>query len=197
MTSARLHGDGVQRKGIVIAGEQVGCQHLIVGRVVGLIQDAVIQPCAVGAGGEGSRPSNIGGDTVMPEETLQIHIGGVGNGDVVSHLISGQHRSVAALCDGNAQFSRLIIGGELNDLTGILQSYIKHLGGYLPIGGRGNLTNLIAGQRQGLTGSYAAGIGGNVVYNLAAAGIDDLIDSALQGVPGAVPVIALYSAAYL
>ena len=116
----------------------------------------------------------------MPVKTLQIHIGGVGYGDVVAHLISGKCGSVAAFGDGNTQFCSLIVGVELDDLSGVFQRHIKHLGRDLPIGGSGHLTDLIAGQRQGLAGRHTTGIGGDIVHDLAAAGIDDLIDSALE-----------------
>ena len=120
----------------------------------------------------------------MPVEALQIHIGGVGNGDVVAHLISGQHCSVAALGNGNAQLGSLIVSIELDDLTCVLQCHIKHLGGHLPIGRGGYLSNLIAGQRQGLTGCHTTGIGGDIVHDLAAAGIDDFINSTLERCAG-------------
>ena len=50
----------------------------------------------------------------------------------------------------------------------------------LPIGGRCDLPDLIAGQRQRLAGRNAPGIRCNVVHYLAAADIDDLINSALE-----------------
>lgn len=99
-----LHGNGVEGKGVVVAGQQIGGQHLIVCGIVGLIQDAVVQSGAVSAGSERGSPGNIGGNAVMPVKTLQIHIGGVGYGDVVAHLISGKYGSVAAFGDGNTQF---------------------------------------------------------------------------------------------
>ena len=55
-----------------------------------------------------------------------------------------------------------------------------HGGIELPIGGRCDLPDLIAGQRQRLAGRNAPGIRCNVVHYLAAAGIDDLINSALE-----------------
>lgn len=50
----------------------------------------------------------------------------------------------------------------------------------LPIGGRCDLSELIAGQRQRLAGRNAPGVRRDVVHHLAAAGIDDLINSALE-----------------
>ena len=50
----------------------------------------------------------------------------------------------------------------------------------LPIGRRCDLTDLIAGQRQRLAGRNAPGVRRDVVHHLAAAGIDDLINSALE-----------------
>ena len=55
-----------------------------------------------------------------------------------------------------------------------------HGGIELPIGRRCDLTDLITGQRQRLTGGNTSGIGRNVVHHLAAAGIDDFIDSTLE-----------------
>ena len=50
----------------------------------------------------------------------------------------------------------------------------------LPIGGRCDLSELIAGQRQRLAGRNAPGVRRDVVHHLAAAGIDDLVNSALE-----------------
>ena len=50
----------------------------------------------------------------------------------------------------------------------------------LPIGGRCDLSDLIAGQRQRLAGCNAPAVRRDVVHHLAAAGIDDLINSALE-----------------
>ena len=47
---ASLHGNGVEAEAVVIAGKQVARQHLIARVVVGLIENAIIEPCAVGAG---------------------------------------------------------------------------------------------------------------------------------------------------
>ena len=55
-----------------------------------------------------------------------------------------------------------------------------HGGIELPIGGRCDLSKLIAGQRQRLAGRNAPGVRRDVVHHLAAAGIDDLINSALE-----------------
>ena len=54
----------------------------------------------------------------------------------------------------------------------------------LPIGRRCDLTDLIAGQRQRLAGRNAPGVRRDVVHHLAAAGIDNLINSTLEGCSG-------------
>ena len=177
---AGLHGNGVESKAVIIACEQVARQHLITRVVIGLIENAVIEPRAVSAGGERRRTHHIVGNFIMPEEGLQRHVGGVGHRQIVAHGLACHDLRVAALGDADAEAGGLIIGRELDDLTGIFQRHIMHGGIELPIGGRCGLPDLIAGQRQRLAGCDAPGIRRNVVHYLAAAGIDDLINSALE-----------------
>ena len=56
----------------------------------------------------------------MPEEGVQGHIGGVGHGKIIAHLVPGQDLGVASIGDGDAQAGGLVIGRELDNLTGIL-----------------------------------------------------------------------------
>ena len=123
---AGLHGDGVEGKAVIIAGEQVARQHLIARVVIGLIENAVIEPCAVGAGGQRRGTSYIVGNFIVPEEGLQRHVGGIGHRQIITHGLARHDLCVAALGDGNAETGRLIIGRELDNLTGIFQRHIMH-----------------------------------------------------------------------
>ena len=49
---AGLHGNGVEAEAVVVAGEQVARKHLIARVAVGFVEDAVVEPRAVGAGGQ-------------------------------------------------------------------------------------------------------------------------------------------------
>ena len=104
-----LGGDSVQAKRVVAAGNQVGCQHLIDPGVVGLIENAVVEPGAVSASGEDGRPGRIGGNPVMPVKFAERHVAGVGDGEVIPHLAPGQRLGVASLGDGHAQVGGLVV----------------------------------------------------------------------------------------
>ena len=54
-----LHGNGVEAEAVVVAGEQVARQHLIARVAVGFVEDAVVEPRAVGAGGQRRGTSHI------------------------------------------------------------------------------------------------------------------------------------------
>lgn len=56
---AGLHGNGVEAEAVVVAGEQVARQHLIARVAVGFVEDAVVEPRAVGAGGQRRGTSHI------------------------------------------------------------------------------------------------------------------------------------------
>lgn len=58
----RLHGNGVEAEAVVVAGEQVARQHLIARVVIGFVEDTVVEPCAVSAGGERRGTRHIIGD---------------------------------------------------------------------------------------------------------------------------------------
>ena len=66
------------------------------------------------------------GNFIVPEEGFQRHVGGVGHRQIVAHGLACHDLCVAALGDGNAEAGRLIIGRELDDLTGIFQRHIMH-----------------------------------------------------------------------
>lgn len=176
----RLHGNGVEAEAVVVAGEQVARQHLIARVVIGFVEDTVVEPCAVSAGGERRGTRHIIGDLIVPEEGFQRHVGGIGHRQIVAHGLARHDLRVAALGDADAEAGGLIVGRELDDLTGIFQRHIMHGGIELPIGGRCDLSELIAGQRQRFAGRDAPGVRRDVVHHLAAAGIDDLINSALE-----------------
>ena len=139
-----LLGDCVKRKGVVVAGEQVGGQHLIIGLVVRLVEDAVVESGAVGACGQYGGRCSVGGDAVMPEETFQSDIAGIGDGKIIAHGVPSQHRGVAPLGNGHAQIGGLVIGRELDDLPGVFQRDIVNSGVHLPIGRRRDLLDLVA-----------------------------------------------------
>ena len=123
---AGLHGNGVEAEAVVVVGEQVGGQHLIAHVVVGLIENAVVEPRAVSAGGQRRGTSHIVRNFIVPEEGLQRHVGGVGHRQIVAHGLACHDLRVAALGDDDAETGRLIIGRELDDLTGIFQRHIMH-----------------------------------------------------------------------
>ena len=80
----------------------------------------------------------------MPVEALQIHIGGIGHGNVIPHLAPGQQLGVAPLGNGHPQDGGLIVIGQLDDLARIFQGHIKGLIGEPPIGRGGDLPELVA-----------------------------------------------------
>lgn len=123
---ACLHGNGVEAEAVVVACEQVARQHLIARVVIGFVKDTVIEPCAVGAGGKRRGASHIVGNFIVPEEGLQRHVGGIGHRQIVAHGLACHDLRVAALGDADAETGRLIIGRELDDLTGIFQRHIMH-----------------------------------------------------------------------
>lgn len=55
---------------------------------------------AVCSRGQYGGPCHIGGDTVVPEEDLQVHIAGVGDGEIIPHGTAGQQRGVAPFGKG-------------------------------------------------------------------------------------------------
>ena len=177
---AGLHGNGVQSEAVVVAGQQIGGQHLIVCHVVGLIQNPVSQAGAVSSGGQHRGIGDIGGDAVVPVEGLQRHIAGVRHRNVITHLAADHDLGIAPLGDGHAQRRGLVVGGELDDLACIFQRHIMDGGIQLPVRRSLDFTNLVAGQRKCLTGCDTPGIGGDVIHDLAAAGIDDLKDRTCQ-----------------
>ena len=141
---AGLHGDGIECKAVIVAGEQVGGQHLIARVVAGLIENAIVETCTVGTGGEHCGTSHIIGDFIMPEERLQRHIRGIGNRQVIAHGLTGHDLCVTPFGDGNAKICRLIVGGDFDDLTGIFQRYIMHGGVDLPERRRCDFADLVA-----------------------------------------------------
>ena len=112
--------------------------------VVGLIENAIVESRAVGAGGEHRGTRHIIGNLIMPEEGFQRHIGGVGDRQIIAHGLACHDLRVAALGDADAQLSRLIVGGQLDDLAGIFQRHIMHGGVNLPERRRCDLADLIA-----------------------------------------------------
>lgn len=123
---AGLHGNGVEAEAVVVAGEQVARQHLIARVAVGFVEDAVVEPRAVGAGGQRRGTSHIIGNFIVPEEGFQRHVGGVRHRQIVAHGLARHDLRVAALGDADAEAGGLIIGRELDDLTGIFQRHIMH-----------------------------------------------------------------------
>ena len=108
---AGLHGDGVQSEAVVVAGQQIGSQHLIVRHVVGLIQNPVSQAGAVCAGGQHRGIGDIGGNAVVPVEGFQRHIAGIGHRNVIAHLAVGHDLGIAPLGNGHAQRRGLVVKG--------------------------------------------------------------------------------------
>ena len=129
-----LRGDGVQGKRIVIGGQQVRGQNLVSGLVVGFVEDAVVEPGTVGTGGQCGCPGHIIRDLIVPEEIRQGYVGGVGHRQIVAHGLAGQHFGVAPLGDGHAQIGGLVVGADLDDLSGVLQRDVMDGGIYLPVG---------------------------------------------------------------
>ena len=177
---AGLHGNGVQSEAVVVAGQQIGGQHLIIRHVVGLIQNPVSQTGAVSSGGQHCGIGDIGGDAVVPVEGLQRHIAGVRHRNVITHLAAGHDLGIAPLGDGHAQRRGLVVGGELDDLACVFQRHVMDGGIELPVRGSLDFTNLVASQGQGFTGGHPTGIGSDVIHDFAAAGIDDLKDRTCQ-----------------
>ena len=116
----------------------------------------------------------------MPEEVLQVHIAGVCHRQVIAHGLAGQYGGVAPLGDGHAKVRRLVKGADLDDLSGKLQRHIMDGGIHLPVGRGGDLHDLIPPQGQRLGGGHAPGVRGDIIHNLAAALLDDLVDGALE-----------------
>ena len=141
---SRLHGNGVQGKRVVVGGQQIGRQHLICGLVVGFVENAVVEPGAVGAGGQGGGPSHIIRDFIVPVEILQGHVGGVCHRQIIAHGLAGQHLGIAPLGDGHTQIGWLVVGADLDNLAGVLQRDVMDGGIYLPVGRGCDFNHLIA-----------------------------------------------------
>lgn len=77
---ASLHGNCVQGEGIVVAGQKIRGQHLVAALIVGFIENPVVEPGAVGSGGQRSGPGHIIRNLVVPVEVFKGHIGSVGYG---------------------------------------------------------------------------------------------------------------------
>ena len=116
----------------------------------------------------------------MPEEGLQRHIGGVGNRQIIAHRLTRHDLRVAAFGDGDAQFDRLIISRELDDLSRVPKRHIKGFSREPIIGRSRYLADKIAAQRQGFGCCNASGVGGDIVHHLAAAFPYKLIGRSLE-----------------
>ena len=69
-------------------------------------------------------------------------------------------------------------------MTGILQRFIKNGAADLPIGRSSHLNDFVAAQRQRLGSGDTAGVGGDIIGHFSAAGLTDLVHSALEGCAG-------------
>lgn len=126
------------------------------------------------------------GQLVVPEEVFERDIGPVGNGEVIGHSAAGQHFLHAGLEDGHAELGGLIIGGELDDLSGIFQGHVKLLRRDLIISRCGNFAEDIAAQVQRRGRSNAVGVGGDIPDYLSAALTDNLENGSRKSGPRSV-----------
>ena len=82
---------GIQAQGVVVGSQQIAGQRPVVIQV-GLEGDLAVKPLVVGACGDAHCASRICGNAIMPEETVEGYIGGVGDsGEMIAHRLAGLH----------------------------------------------------------------------------------------------------------
>ena len=171
---------GIQAQGIVVGGQQVTGQSPVVIEI-GLKGDLIVQARIVGTRADAERTRRIRRNAIMPEEVVERDIGGIGNtGEVIAHGLTGLHFIVAVLLDGHAQVRRLIVSGEFDDLTGILDLSFHLLATQLIIFRCGHLRHEVAAKRQGAGSGNATRVCHDIAHDLTGTGLRDLKHSAFQ-----------------